>query len=778
MRHRSVLLSATLPLTLWAATFEEETLFLQTPDSEEGFLAAKEVTHLSEDETASWFIGRLEALNFSSMESRIEAFIAKVTRPTEKPSLVIDSSPPRNAILESAEGHSPLGAYYSPAGAVNGQVTWANYGRQADFLSLATQPTMTYHGKIFLMRYGPPEDPISPATKVALAEEYGATGVLLYADPADDLGETVYPWGTGMPSDATKDHTVVRTEMCPGDPHRANSHELCGMPVERIIPNITVMSIPWEEAWYLHKEMEGSTMAFKDFQGGVGMAYHFGPTKNKVKMNVTSETFERKLENVITTIPGITAGTKSEQFIVIGASRDSLARNAAGAAASTAALMEMARGFSVMQSQTGWQPARTIILASWDGSVAGQLGSTAWVESMGLDAEWAKKVVAYINIDGVYGGHLRLGASRPLQTFVKDTLEEVVDPLTGLPISFGWDRNFDAIGDRKDYAAFTNHLGILSINLGFEGSYGVRGTVYDTVYAVEMLGDGAPYLATVSQLAGLFAVRLADAAVLPLDHQGATEAMRKDVTHFWGVIRGTCGLHAKVNGVSTDVASFGRSADIAAKEAESLQEYVSKASESGNMTLLDLMQMPAIHDFNSRMMNVEKAFLGNGLPGRPWYKHVFDAPDIHGRTSVVTWPAATDAVRHTVRGNNCQLLIDALNSLQQRISLAADVLGGPVPEPEPIPEPRPSPMPPALRRVQRVTLAFAVLVGVVMAIVVYSFLRPHLLRLGFGLQNQDLVTGITAAAAAENENGNSNSNVNSVITPVSNPVSDPVSNGS
>lgn len=57
---------------------------------------------------------------------------------------------------------------------------------------------------------------------------------------------------------------------------------------------------------------------------------------------------------------------------------------------------EVVKAFGVLL-KTGWQPTRTILIASWDAEEYGLIGSTEMVED---HAEWvAENVVAYVNVD-------------------------------------------------------------------------------------------------------------------------------------------------------------------------------------------------------------------------------------------------------------------------------------------------------------------------------------------------------------------------------------------
>jgi len=342
---------------------------------------------------------------------------------------------------------------------------------------------------------------------------------------------------------------------------------------------------------------------------------------------------------------------------------------------------------------------------------------------------------SYINLDGVYGKRLSVDASPVLRWLVMETTKEIVDPATGRQIPKSWNGAMQHVGDVKDYAVFINHLGISSINLRFDGHYGLRDTVYDNVYALEELGDGAPYISTLAQLAGLLALRLADEVLVPYNHTFAAAVLTDDFRLMGETIdpvKAGC-YGGLMENVHASFQSYVSAAETAKKEVAELQDFVDGALENmtelalENFTILDLMRMPAIFEFNKRMADVEKAWLGDGLKDRRWYKHVLHAPDDIGVGSIVTWPAARNAMHY----KQCSTLASSLSDIASRGVNAANVLRGPNPAPDPLP----------FRKVfKRIFRLVPWLMGMVVGgLVVYCCMRPRLLRMGVGLQNRDLI---------------------------------------
>jgi N-acetylated-alpha-linked acidic dipeptidase len=170
------------------------------------------------------------------------------------------------------------------------------------------------------------------------------------------------------------------------------------------------------------------------------------------------------------------------------------------------------------------------------------------------------------------------------------------------------------IGGGSDYTVFLNHLGIPVADLSFEGPYGVYHSIYDTPLWVERFGDpGFRYHAAMVQLWGIVAIRLASADVIPLDY----DAYAREIEGFLAVLE-----RRWVNrqpGLSAEALKPVRAA---LSEMRSAARRLADARDAAlerpgpELTLLD-----------SRLIAAERGFLDpQGLPGRPWYRHLIYAP--------------------------------------------------------------------------------------------------------------------------------------------------------
>lgn len=76
------------------------------------------------------------------------------------------------------------------------------------------------------------------------------------------------------------------------------------------------------------------------------------------------------IQNVFAVIEGL---EEPDRYVLLGNHRDAWAYGAVDPSSGTAALLDIARRFSLLLS-SGWTPRRTIILCSWDAEEFGMVG--------------------------------------------------------------------------------------------------------------------------------------------------------------------------------------------------------------------------------------------------------------------------------------------------------------------------------------------------------------------------------------------------------------------
>ncbi|MCP4571827.1 MAG: M28 family peptidase [bacterium] len=541
---------------------------------------------------------------------------------------------------------------YGASGTAEGQVVYANYGTPDDFKKLddlGISPT----GRIVLVRYGE----VFRGLKVREAEQRGAVGVLIYSDPADDgyMKGDVYPDGPMRPPSAIQRGSVQFLSLQPGDPSTPGWPSTDGarrLAREEMtsVPSIPSLPLSYGEAEKILRHLGGPRVP-DDWQGGLPFAYHAGPGGASVAMEVEMDEGLKPIYNVFGRISGT---DEPERLVILGNHRDAWTHGAADPNSGTAALLETARALGAAVA-AGWRPRRTIVLASWDAEEYGLVGSTEWGEDRAATLQ--ANAVAYVNLDSaVTGPRLGAGGTPSLRDLVRSVAADVPEPLQGGSIGDAWqkhlrsewadkapveldrtDRPFElhlgTLGSGSDYTVFVDHLGIPAATFGFRGSYGVYHSVYDNFRWMEKFGDPQfVYHAVAARFFGLTAMRLASAEVVPLRFGSYARALRAELDKHR---RKTVRLARKgetEDGWDPGSLDFG--------PVLGALDTLESAGEALDQTLAELIEREdadAARRVNDRLITLEQTFLSDdGLPGRPWFRHLLYAPGT--TTGYAAWP--------------------------------------------------------------------------------------------------------------------------------------------
>jgi N-acetylated-alpha-linked acidic dipeptidase len=424
----------------------------------------------------------------------------------------------------------------------------------------------------------------------------------------------------------------------------------------------------------------------------------------------------KTIYDVIARIPG---GTYPDEWIIRGNHHDAWVNGAEDPVSGTGPLMEEARGLAALVRQ-GWKPKRTIVLCVWDGEEEGLLGSTEWAEDHA--EELRRKAAVYINSDSNGRGYLQADGSHTLEKFINGVARDVEDPETKLPV---WKRmqlrrianpaanatpaekqearqradlRIGALGSGSDYTVFLDHLGIASLNLGYEGvdSGGIYHSVYDDFYWYTHFSDtDFVYGRALAQTAGTAVMRLAGAELLPYDFDDFTDTIRRYVEEVSklarekreqiiernrqideGLFAATADPHEKtVPPPKEAVPPFLNFAPLenglAALErtTELYDQALGRITDSGRAAPTSA----ALRDANARLMAVERALtLSDGLPNRPWFKHQIYAPGFYTGYGVKTLPA----VRESIEQKQWQLADEQIVRVGKVLENAGEAIQG------------------------------------------------------------------------------------------------------
>ena len=168
------------------------------------------------------------------------------------------------------------------------------------------------------------------------------------------------------------------------------------------------------------------------------------------------------------------------------------------------------------------------------------------------------------------------------------------------------------LGSGSDYTVFLNFLGVPIVDMSFNGPYGVYHSVYDNHLWMQKFGDpGFVRHAAMTRLWGVMALRLANADIVPLDYRLSANRIREFVQETLEAARPAD--RAALRPLDAAADRFAAAADAAGRRMEML---LRETADPGAMAAL-----------SRTLMNTERAFLDNdGIPGRPWYRHLIYAP--------------------------------------------------------------------------------------------------------------------------------------------------------
>ncbi|XP_028904413.1 N-acetylated-alpha-linked acidic dipeptidase 2-like isoform X2 [Ornithorhynchus anatinus] len=548
---------------------------------------------------------------------------------------------------------------FSARGTPEGDLIYVNYARTEDFFKLEREMNINCTGKIVIARYGK----IFRGNKVKNAMQAGASGLILFSDPADYSAPGVepYPKGWNLPGDAAQRGNVLNLNgagdpLTPGYPAKEYTfrHEV-GEGVG--IPKIPVHPIGFHDAAKLLRNMGGPPPPDSGWKGNLNVSYNIGPgfvgedSSRKVRMHVHNYNKITRIYNVIGTIRG---AVEPDRYVILGGHRDSWVFGGIDPTTGTAVLQEIARSFGKMV-QGGWRPKRTIIFASWDAEEFGLLGSTEWAEENARILQ--ERSVAYINSDSAIEGNytLRVDCTPLLYRLVYQLTREVPSPddgYKGKSLYESWLRKdpspegkevprINKLGSGSDFEAYFQRLGIASARVRYTknrktdkfSNYPVYHTIYETFEIVEQFYDPtfAKHLA-VSKVRGGLVYELADSKVIPFDCQDYAGALANYASGIYNLSK-KHEPRVKEYGVSFEplfsaVRNFSRAAT----------EFHRRLAQ------IDLNDL-AVRIVNDQLMLVERAFIDPlGLPGRPFYRHMVFAPSSHNKYAGESFPGIFDAL--------------------------------------------------------------------------------------------------------------------------------------
>jgi N-acetylated-alpha-linked acidic dipeptidase len=509
----------------------------------------------------------------------------------------------------------------SASGEVTAPIVYAFGGNPEDY-DLLRRNGIDVRGKIVLVRYSNPYS--YRGFKALTAEKMGAAAMLIYSDPKEDgyARGKVFPDGPWGPDSHIQRGAITYDFMVAGDPLTPGWASVPGAklikPEEAVsLPKIMAVPMSWRDAKPLLEKM-GGPVAPRAWQGALPIQYRLGG-EARVHLKVDMDTSVQPNYVVEARIRG---AQHPEELVLMANHRDAWEFGGVDPSSGTASMMELTRALGELVKQ-GHRPARTLVACSWDGEEVGLTGSTEWGEQFA--DELKQNLVAYLNVDSSASGPDFDGqAVASLAPMLIETSKSLTAP-SGKTLYDEWrastrkerkkpvtDRDLvnTRIGSGSDHTVFLNHLGRPVFNLSFEGPYGVYHSVYDNHFWVSRIGDpGFRYHRLMSQLWGVLALRLANAEVLPFDCAVYADHLRQFVDELRPKARAKVDLAP----VLRRVAEFGAAG-------RQLNQAIAQALAAG------ALEGDRARRVNRSLMQVESNWLTpEGIPGRPWFKHLLYA---------------------------------------------------------------------------------------------------------------------------------------------------------
>lgn len=581
---------------------------------------------------------------------------------------------------------------YQGDGDVTAPIIYVNHGMPDDYDALERMG-VSVKGKIVLTRYGGGWRGLKPK----LAQEHGAIGCLIYSDPADDgyLTNTTYPDGPARPSQGFQRGSVMDMPTYPGDPltpgvgATANAKRLSRAAAKTIL-KIPALPISYGDADKILATL-GGQIAPAPFRGGLGRTYRLGDDgAAKVHLVVKSDWSRKTIYDVVATLKG---ADLPDEWVLRGNHRDGWVMGATDPLSGHVALMAEAKAIGAL-AKAGWRPKRTLVYLSWDAEEPGLIGSTEWAETHA--AELQKKAVLYVNSDSNARGLLSVGGSPELRRFVSDAAKDVTDPETKVSVDArrrayaaaaagrkgasgdekeageiandpSKDVELEPLGSGSDYTVFLQHLGVATLNLGFDGegeSDGVYHSLYDDyAHHNRFVDPGSVYGAALAKTIGRLVLRAGDSD-LPLGRAGdlasATAGYVNELKKLADERRAVADAQSRA--LKND--AFALAADPT-KPSAAPRRYASvphfnfaplenavdrlKKSAAAYDHALDAKAANASPAVKARLVADARAaqqalLIPQGLPSRPWFKNAVVAPGTLTGYGVKTLPGVREAI--------------------------------------------------------------------------------------------------------------------------------------
>jgi N-acetylated-alpha-linked acidic dipeptidase len=648
----------------------------------------------------------------------------KFTAKLEEPALAVD--PTSNQKSEQL----PTYNVYSIDGDVTGPLVFVNYGLPEDYEKL-DRLGISVKGAIVIAKYLHSWRGVKP--KVAAEHgAIGCLIYSEPQDDGYTRGD-VFPQGPMRNPDGVQRGSVMDfASASPGDPLTPGigaTPDAKRLPLNeaKSITKIPVLPISYGDAQPLLAALAGP-MAPDKWRGSLPIPYHVGPGPAQVHLKVAFNWDIKPVYDVIAKIPGSVA---PDEWIIRGNHHDAWVNGAEDPISGQVSLLEEARALGLLLKQ-GWKPRRTIIYTAWDGEEPMLLGSTEWVETHADELRQHAAVYINSDSNGrgvlnMGGSHSLEQFINGVAREIEDPEAKMPENKTSGNKMSVWQRaqlskiakaksaddpnddpkelrkelrqrtdlRIDALGSGTDYTAFLDHLGIATLDLGYadEDEGGIYHSVYDDFYWYTHFSDkDFVYGRALAQTVGTSVMRLADAEVLPFDFVNLADTVEMYTKNLQKLLaakqeeirernqeldegmfqatfdprrptvtppREEVPPHLNFAPMQNAVDSLTRSAK---HYQQALSEKQSSLEEDAVAAKLGALNRDLIES-ERRLTNAD------GLPRRPWYKHLLYAPGVYTGYGVKTVPGVREGIEEKRYAEAEQEIVRVSKALEDESAL-------------------------------------------------------------------------------------------------------------
>ncbi|GFO48990.1 glutamate carboxypeptidase [Plakobranchus ocellatus] len=413
----------------------------------------------------------LEILHYNG--SRLQHFVFENNTPSNHSSRQAGEGDARSNRKDSAwkDREFPHVAF-SPSGVAEGNLVYAHYGRQTDFVVLQALG-VDLRDSVVVMRMGR----LTVAEKIRNCESHGVKAALLYWQDNDvtfDLPEGLNS-SSFVPYASAAGHSIDTTRVW-----------------QPAIPCQTISADQASELFTLTfglSPLNSSDLVLApvQWQGSPQIPFVVGlrrenSTENdytpKLRLSVYNIPRKKRIRNVINTIQGAQA---PDHYVLVGSPRTSLPGQPQDTVVSTAILVQLARAFKHVHQLHSWLPRRGVKLVSWGGAELSSLGMLELIRKQ--HHLLGSRMVAYFDLKHLVAGNETILANIPasLNQLFNEVAFGVPNPSNGeQSLQMTWKNSIAATkrlplgSSRGDstYNPFMHILGIPTVHLQYAGPGG------------------------------------------------------------------------------------------------------------------------------------------------------------------------------------------------------------------------------------------------------------------------------------------------------------------